>query len=60
MNGWFQTRFADQNQLEGPSWGPLDDLVVKVELAPNEAFPRDMELVRYYRPLTSRARITAA
>lgn len=29
--------------------GPLDDMVVKVELAPNEAFPPDMKLVRYYR-----------
>jgi hypothetical protein len=29
--------------------GPLDDLVVRVELEPNEALPPGTELVRYYR-----------
>jgi hypothetical protein len=29
--------------------GPLDNLVVRVELEPNDAFPPGTELVRYYR-----------
>lgn len=29
--------------------GPLDDMVVKVELVPNPAYPVGTELVRYYR-----------
>jgi len=29
--------------------GPLDDVVVRVELEPNPAFPPGFELVRYYR-----------
>lgn len=29
--------------------GPLDDMVVKVELDPNPAYPPGTELVRYYR-----------
>jgi len=29
--------------------GPLDDMVVKVELDPNPAYPAGTELVRYYR-----------